>query len=656
MKWFSIRGAACCAGLAIALVAILGVSTAAAISPVPRLVEQDGVDSGNCTVDPCATIQYAVDQASAGNTVVVAAGTYDEPQVVVDKPLALQGAGAGETIVDGSSASGLPSNGLLRFDSPAVGDISVSGFTFEGANGDNADGEALLTLISGVPAGSHVSFSKNELLASEDLDPEIATDWSLGIHVANSAATIEVEDNLFAGMWQGILVEHSSGPTTIAGNEFTDLVPNFSDPDSFPGEGILLLAAGSPGGAGDVVTTPQVVRDNSFHGYAGLGVAVQAGHHSVNPISPNSFSDVTIAGNEIDLEGATFPTTGRPLGGVILKTDDPLGVIESTIEGAEILGNTISVSAPGNDIGVEDGVSGTEVHTNRLAGGPAAGLDAFYASGPVSATNNWWGCNEGSGSSQCVTVSGDVDSAPNLVLGVAASASQLEPGQGATVTASLATNSDGEAVLGVPGGGDPIAFDASLGSMAPHSAPLLDGSATSTFTAGAQLGQGAATVSLDNQLVSISLSVVAPPAPIQPTPEPTPAPTVVPAPVPTDSPPAIKPSAGDGPKGVAANGQVTVASVSCPSGSCAVAAKAPNVTIGGKSYKVTVKAPRQVAAGDSAPIKIVLSKAARAALLKEGKGRLTVKLIVTSSTGKAKTVTVTVRLTSKSHKHRSQSL
>lgn len=414
--WTGIRGAAGCAVLAIALVAVLCVGTAMAV-PTTRLVSQDAAaaDDSDCTVVPCATIQYAVNQAVAGDTVDVAAGTYDEQQVIVNKPLTLEGAGAGETIVDGSSASGLASNGLFRFDSPAVGDISVSGFTLEGANGHNAGGEALLMLFSGVPAASHVSVSENELLASGALDPEIATDWSLGIFVSTSAAAIEVEGNLFAGMWQGILVERSSGPTTIAGNEFADLVPTFADPDSYPGEGILLLAPGLPGGAGDVITSPQIVRDNSFHGYAGLGVAVQAGHHLVNPISRNSFTNVTIAGNEIDLEGAMFPSTGtgRPLGGVMLKIDDPPGSIESTIEGAEILGNTISVSAPGDDVAVEDGVSGAEVHANRLVGNGAGIVSA--ADAPVDATDNWWGCNAGPVSTDCTATGGAVVSAPNLV-------------------------------------------------------------------------------------------------------------------------------------------------------------------------------------------------------------------------------------------------
>lgn len=635
--------AACCAGLAIALFALIGVGTAAAAVPQTRLVAEDGVDSGDCTVDPCATIQYAVDETDPGDIVDVAAGTYDEPQVIVDKPLTLHGDGPGQTIVDGSSASGLASNGLFRFDSPAVGDISVSGFTLEGANGENAGGEALLMLFSGVPAASHVIVTQNELLASEALDPDLATDWSLGIYVSGSAADIDVQGNLFEGMWQGILVEHSTGATVIAGNEFADMVSTTSGPDTFAGEGVLVLATGTSGGAGDLITSPQVVSNNYFHGYAGFGVAVQSGHHSVNPTSLNTFTNVVVAENEIALDGATFPTTGRPLGGVILKTDHAL----STIEDAEVFANTISVSAPGNDIAVEGAVTGTEAYLNRLAGDPAAGLDASVAAGPVDATDNWWGCNDGPGAPDCVTESGNVDSAPNLVLSGAASAAKVEPGRSATVTAGLTTNSDGEAVDGVPDEGSPVIFEAGLGSMAPEIAPLAHGVASSTFTAGAQPGEARVTASLDNQTVSVPLAVAAPPAPTPPTPEPTPVP-----PVPVESPPVVKTPSPDSTKTVPSNGQVIVGTVSCPSGTCDVAAKSPKVTIGGKAYKVTVKVPRQVAAGSSAPIKIVLSRAARAALAKEGKGRLTVKITVSTANGATKTVTVSVKLTGKKQKEK----
>ncbi|HET6998670.1 MAG TPA: right-handed parallel beta-helix repeat-containing protein [Solirubrobacterales bacterium] len=631
IRWSTRQGLLACA-----IVALLGLNVAAASAASTRNVSVTGNDTGDCVSAPCQTIQYAVDEADPGDTVAVAAGTFDEPQVIVDQALTLRGAGAGETIVDGSSANALPHAGTFYFDGPSSGDIEVSGFTLQGANAKNGSAEPMLLVFSNLMPGGEVVVTDNEFIAEAEFDPEIATDFSLGLYVGSAEADLEITDNSFRGMWQGILLENSAGATIVSANEFSELVPTVAGEDSYPGEGVFVLATGANGNAGEV-STSQVVSENSFHDYAGFGIAFQSGHHSVDPTTPNSFSDVTVAGNQIDLGGSIFPTTDRPLPGVLLKTDQD----ESTIEDAEIVGNTIAVSAPGNDIGVEGEVSGTEIRLNRLAGSPAAGVDASLASGTVVATDNWWGCNEGPGAPACTTVSGEVDDAPNLVLSGAASSSQVETGGSATISATLDTNSDGETVPLVPAGGEPVVFEAGLGSMAPVAAPLLEGFATSTFTAGSQAGDAGVTVGLDNQLVSVPLSVVAPPAPTPPTPVP-PAPTP-----PVGNPPVIKVSSGDSTKTVPPSGQVTVGTVSCPSGTCDVVAKSPKMTIGGKSYRVTVKVRRQIAAGDSSSIKVVLSRAARAALAKEGKGRLSFKITVTTSTGTTRTVTVKVKLTGK---------
>ena len=39
-------------------------------------VNTTGADTGNCQGTPCLTIQYAINQASAGNTISVGAGTF----------------------------------------------------------------------------------------------------------------------------------------------------------------------------------------------------------------------------------------------------------------------------------------------------------------------------------------------------------------------------------------------------------------------------------------------------------------------------------------------------------------------------------------------------------------------------------------------------
>lgn len=82
--------------------------SALAVSASPmainRYVAPTGVDSGACldNLAPCATIQYALDQAVEGDTIVIAAGVYTE-NLQIARSVTLQGEDAATTIVDGSA-------------------------------------------------------------------------------------------------------------------------------------------------------------------------------------------------------------------------------------------------------------------------------------------------------------------------------------------------------------------------------------------------------------------------------------------------------------------------------------------------------------------------------------------------------------------------
>ncbi|MCZ7624561.1 MAG: DUF1565 domain-containing protein [Candidatus Methylomirabilis sp.] len=97
------------AGLLTAWLLLVGGAAFAAT----RFVATSGNDSGNTCLSsdsPCKTITHALTQAVAGDTISVAAGTYNLAlgetfPLTINKALTLTGAGAGSTILDATGAN-----------------------------------------------------------------------------------------------------------------------------------------------------------------------------------------------------------------------------------------------------------------------------------------------------------------------------------------------------------------------------------------------------------------------------------------------------------------------------------------------------------------------------------------------------------------------
>lgn len=88
----------------IVLMAALLTSTGAMAGPVTttRFVSTSGVDAGDCTVNPCRTIPFAIDQADDGDTIQIAAGTYTETLAITSRSdLTIEGESAATTIIQG---------------------------------------------------------------------------------------------------------------------------------------------------------------------------------------------------------------------------------------------------------------------------------------------------------------------------------------------------------------------------------------------------------------------------------------------------------------------------------------------------------------------------------------------------------------------------
>lgn len=70
-----------------------------AAAQTERHVQTNGIDAGNCTSFPCASISYALSQSASGDRIVVAAGQFNE-LVTIDRDIEILGAGADLTTLE----------------------------------------------------------------------------------------------------------------------------------------------------------------------------------------------------------------------------------------------------------------------------------------------------------------------------------------------------------------------------------------------------------------------------------------------------------------------------------------------------------------------------------------------------------------------------
>lgn len=91
------------------ILALLVCSTLALMSAADaqteRHVQTNGIDAGNCTTYPCASIGYALSQSASGDRIMVAAGLFNE-MVTIDRNIEIVGAGADLTMIEPTLSAG----------------------------------------------------------------------------------------------------------------------------------------------------------------------------------------------------------------------------------------------------------------------------------------------------------------------------------------------------------------------------------------------------------------------------------------------------------------------------------------------------------------------------------------------------------------------
>jgi hypothetical protein len=322
----------------------------------PWFVATTGNDGNDCLTvgTACQTIQGAVNKASSGDTINVAAGTYNE-QVTISKTVTLKGAQAG---TDARTRSGAESiityaGGPVQIEAD---NVVIDGFTIQGASTDpNVDFSALGAGIwtnpgfSGTNGGHQIlnNIIQNNIAGIEaDNDPSYPA--------TNFPATIQY--NLFlnnnlsgAGGGTGIITSFGLNNALIDKNKFSGNINTIS------------IQAQS---------TSITISNNQFD--AGIGLLNTTYSSVTGNKSMNSASSATI-----DLFGGDDHVTVS--GNVLLSGQSAIRV-ENPYAVYSIVANT-NITA----------------QNNCIQGNTAAGLEADHLgyTGIIMADNNWWGSSSG---------------------------------------------------------------------------------------------------------------------------------------------------------------------------------------------------------------------------------------------------------------------
>ncbi|RMD84359.1 MAG: hypothetical protein D6815_04380, partial [Candidatus Dadabacteria bacterium] len=398
-----------------------------------RYVATGGNDLANLcenSGNPCATVQHGVDVACVGETVEVAAGTYQE-QVRIDKSLTLAGAGAGVTTIlappkaDRAIEAADHGFGLRNYDY-LVGvfghgqeTVVVSGFTLDGNFDAKSSGPGTFRSQQLTFLNASGTIENNELLNWQD--PAAFGVQGVASLVVGSATptAVVVRNNVVSGYQKAGIVAFGTGAVdvTIEGNTVTG-----AGPISTTAQNGIQISNGATGRiVGNTVTgndyTPMTWCASGILVYLVDGIEVRGNTLSANLCDLFVQSNGnTVTGNSITASSA-WPFTllgngniadknyvdGAPGEGIYVDgTGNVLTCNRLTNNGTGVFIDAVSSSGTPNNV------------NENVIQGNGTGLDASAVTSLplVDGTLNYWGCPTGPNTSGCDTAVGNVDVTP----------------------------------------------------------------------------------------------------------------------------------------------------------------------------------------------------------------------------------------------------
>jgi len=223
--------------------------------------------------DDYERIQWAVGNASSGDTVFVKAGTYYE-NVIIAKSLTLEGAGSDVTIIDGG---GKRAGANITADK-----VNISGFTIR----NSGDGVQLYNCTGVTVSGNKITLNKID-----------------GIYLQSSNNNTIHGNTITLNGVDGLFIESSSGNTisdnVIASNAFDGVYLYYSSNNTVSGNTItshINMPAIELEGSGSNAIRNNTVSSNKF------GISLHGGSND-NTIVGNKISNSTYVGVELYYSG-----------------------------------------------------------------------------------------------------------------------------------------------------------------------------------------------------------------------------------------------------------------------------------------------------------------------------------------------------------------
>ncbi len=355
-----------------------------------------------------------------------------------------------------------------------------------------------------------------------------------------------ISDNTCANSFGGGL-DISTLPTGVGAVTITNVTfnNNKTPTDSFDAKGGGIRGNGS----GNLTITNSAISNNQTGTTPNIGsFALGGGIHLDQPTGAIMIQNSTISGNTAQRHGggvaidrpdglATSAVTinqasvitgntsnggdsvgGGGQGGGIYANVNAAGTV--TLTGLTITNNTAGSTGTPRGGGIASSLGGMNISFCRIFGNTASngtGLFKTNGGGTVTATNNWWGCSGGPGTTGCQTAvlqaaPSVLTTTPFLQLRTTAATSPVVTGQTSALTASFLANSAGTAIaVGNLGAliGQTVTWSGVGGGISGAQTTIqAAGTATATYTA-TTVGAGSATAQVDGGPASGSTNTVA---------------------------------------------------------------------------------------------------------------------------------------------------